>query len=431
MGFSLKRLAPWLVLLALSMTDRLSADNWPRFRGPTGQGLSAEKDLPLKWGPDTNVAWKTPLPGLGWSSPIIWEDRIFVTTATDEGASCRVLCLERDSGRIRWNKEVFRQVPVRKERKNSHATPTPVTDGKHIYCVFSGGSFAALTFDGETVWTNHEVKFYSRHGLGASPVLHRNLLIMPFDGSKRVAVAGKWPDNTVEEKTGWRIPWDKSFIVALDTASGKRMWTARRGMSRIAHVTPLILEIDGEPQLVSVAGDVIQGFKPDTGERIWTIASEGEGVTPGIVMGDGLIFTVSGFMNNTIRTVRTGAKGNATDTHIAWETRKGVPRQASLLYVKPFLYAVADNGIVTCYRGASGEVVWQGRIGGRHCASPVHADGRIYFLSEEGETAVLQAGAEFKILAKNSISEKCQASIAISGGALFIRSEKHLFRIGK
>ena len=179
-------------------------------------------------------------------------------------------------------------------------------------------------------------------------------------------------------------------------------------------------------QLISCAGDCIQGFDPQTGDLLWNVASEGEGVTPSPVMGDGLIFTASGFVAPTLRTVRTGGQGDVTATHIAWEQRKGVPMQASPLYVKPYLYAVTDAGIVTCYRAATGEIVYQERLGGKYCASPVYADGRIYFLSEDGETVVLAAGAEFKILARNPLNERCQASLAVSGGRLFIRTDKHV-----
>jgi len=420
-----------LVLLLLVLGSASArAENWPRFRGPTGQGLSSETNLPLRWSPTSNVLWKTAVPGAGWSSPIVWEDRIFLTSTTEGGAGCRVICLDRSSGKTLFNREVFRQVPRHKERKNSHATSTPVTDGKRVYAIFSCGSIAALYFDGSVSWTYRESKYYSRHGLGASPIVYKNLLIMPFDGSNPVAKPGKWPNNSDEEKLGWRIPWDKAFIIALDVKTGKRVWTASRGMSRVAHITPNILEVDGKTQLISPAGDAIQGFDPETGARIWSVYSAGEGVTPGFAMGDGLIFSASGYTEHVLRAVRTGGKGEVTKSHVAWEARKGVPSQSSLLYVKPHVYGVTDGGVATCYRAADGKVVRQKRIGGRHCASPVLADGRIYFLSESGETVVMKAGPQLEIVARNTIEEKCQASIAVSQGHLFIRSEKHLYCIG-
>ena len=420
-----------LVLLLIVLSSGWAyAENWPRFRGPTGQGLSSETDLPLHWSPTANVVWKTAIPGSGWSSPIVWDDRIFVTSTTEDGVSCRVFCVDRSSGRILWNREVFRQVPQYKQQKNSHATPTPVTDGERVYAVFSSGGIAALNFDGSIAWTYREAKYYSRHGLGASPIVFKNLFIMPYDGSNPVAVPGKWPHNSDEEKLGWRIPWDKAFILAVDVKTGKRAWTARRGMSRVAHTTPNTLYVNGQIQLISTAGDAIQGFDPETGARIWSVYSEGEGLTSGFAMGGGLIFSASGYMDHILRAVRTGRKGEVTEGHIVWEARKGVPSQSSPLYIEPHLFAVSDRGVVTCYHEADGEVIQQNRIGGKHCASPVAADGHIYFLSESGETVVMRAGPQLEIVARNTINETCQASIAVSHGHLFIRSDKHLFCIG-
>lgn len=405
------------------------AENWPGFRGPTRQGISTERNLPLHWSTDSNVVWKTSIPGTGWSSPIIWEDRVFVTTATENGTSCHVLSLDAKSGKILWDKEVFTQVLRRKEGKNSYATPTPTTDGKRVYAVFGDGSIAAVDFNGMVLWTNREVQHYSRHGLGASPLVYQNLLIMSYDGSNPVVAAGNYPNNPPEERLGWQIPWDRAIIVALDTQTGRRAWTGRRGQSRIAHVSPILAQQAGETQLISCAGDAIQGFNPKTGERIWTVFSQGEGVTPSPATGDGLVFTSSGFEKTTLRAVKLGGKGDVTATHIAWEERKGTPTQPSLLYVSPYLYAIHDGGVAHCYNGKTGEVVWEERIGGNHCASPLLANGRIYFLSEAGETAIIEASPTFKEVARNSINEKCQASIAVSGGRLFIRSEKNLFCI--
>ncbi len=181
-----------LALLAGS----LHAENWPQFRGPAFQGVSSEKNLPLKWSVTENIAWKTSLPGDSWSSPIVWGDRVFVTTATDNGVSCRVLSLERTTGKILWNKEVLQQVPRRKEGRNTYATPTPVTDGERVYACFGDGSFAALNFAGDVVWTNRDFKFYSQHGLGTSPILQHGLLIMARDGSS----------EGEDKKAGWQTP---------------------------------------------------------------------------------------------------------------------------------------------------------------------------------------------------------------------------------
>jgi outer membrane protein assembly factor BamB len=407
------------------------AEQWPGFRGPTRQGISLERNLPLKWSASENVAWKTEIPGQGWSSPIVWGDRVFVTSTTDNETKCRVLCVDRKSGKILWNKEVFEQVPRRKEKKNSYATPTPVTDGQHVFAVFGDGSVAALTVEGSLVWTNREVQFYSRHGLGASPLLHEGLLIMPYDGSNPIGKPGNYPQVSDEERLGWQIPWDKAFIAALDAKTGKRVWTGKRGLSRIAHVSPILVPTDDEAMLISGAGDRLQGFNPKTGELLWSIYAQGEGVTPSPVVGAGMVFASSGFEKTTLRAVRLGnATGDVTQTHIAWEQIKGVPTQPSPIFVNPYLYAITDGGIATCYAPDNGEIIWQERVGGNHSASPVFGDGRIYFLAEDGETTAIGVGSQFKVLSKNPLKEKCQASMAVSQGHLYIRGEKHLYCIG-
>ena len=413
-------------------TESASSNNWPRFRGPNVPGHSAETGLPVNWNANSNIAWKTAIPGDGWSSPIVWDGKVFVTSATDNGTKCRVLCVDAQSGKILWDKHVFDQQPRRKEAKKSYATPTPVTDGENAFAVFGDGSVVALTMSGDIAWTNREVAFYSRHGLGASPMLHNGLLIMPYDGSAQVSAAGNYPQVSDTERTGWQIPWDKSFIAALDTKTGRRVWTGKRGMSRIAHVTPFVATVDGKEQIISGAGDRLQGFDPKTGDLVWSIYAQGEGVSPSPVLGDGMVFASSGFEKSTLRGVKlSGAKSDVTESHIVWEQKKGVPTQPSPVFVKPHLYAITDGGIASCYDPNNGEIIWQERIGGNFSASPVFADGKIHFLSEAGETTVIEAGPQFKILAKNPLGEKCQASMAVSGGRLFIRSDKNLFCIAK
>ena len=416
-----------LALLLLAATAA-QAQEWPRFRGPGGQGHSDEKGLAESWNATTNVAWKTAIPGEGWSSPIAWGEKVFLTAATDGGKSCHVLCVGAADGKVLWDVQVFDQATERKEGMNSWASSTPCTDGTRVYAVFGGGGAAALELDGKVAWTNQDVKFYSRHGLGASPIVHEGLLVMPYDGSTRVSGAGQWPKVTDEERTGWQLPWDKAEIVALDVASGKRVWTGKRGMSRIAHATPII--VDG--QILSIAGDVVQGFEPKTGKLLWTATSEGEGLTPSPVTADGMVFSSSGFPTKTLRAIKLGGSGDVTKTNIGWEQKKGCPTRPSLLYVRPYLYAVTEDGVASCFKPESGEIVWQDRLTAAKTgfsASPVFADGKIYVLSEAGETIVLAPGPEFKVLSRNPLGEKCQASPAVSRGRIFIRSDKSLFCI--
>ena len=398
------------------------AENWPQFRGPTHQGLSSETGVPLQWSTSSNIAWKIEIPGESWSSPIVWGDRVFVTTATDNGQSCHVLALSAKDGRVIWDKEVFQQVPRRKEGRNTYASPTPATDGERVYACFGDGSFVALSLAGEVLWTNRDFPFYGQHGLGSSPILYRDVLIMARDGSS----------EGEDKKLGWQKPWDQSYVLALDVKTGQQRWKGSRGLSRISHGVPTVWEHDGSAEIISEAGDVVQGFDPKNGRRVWSSEVIGEGKVPSVIVGDGLAFTSGGWGGKeTIKAFRLGGEGDLKETNLVWEQRKGMPKVPSMIYVKPYLFASTDGGVASCLKGETGEIVWQDRLNGNFSASPVSAEGRIYFLSDEGVTTVIEAGPEFKVLAKNPLEEKVQASIAISGRHLFIRTEKSLFCIGE
>jgi len=419
-GASLMKISIRLVSCFLFMviaSQFACAENWMRFRGPNGQGYSSEKELPVKWSVDENITWKVSIPGHGWSSPIVYDDHVFLTTTTDDGVSCRVVCVNRKSGEIVWDNEVHRQKTGPMRKQNSYATPTPVTDGKQVYAVFYDGTVVAIDFSGKLVWKNNDVKFFSLHGLGASPILVDGQLIMPFDGSSRE-----------DSKTGWKIPWKNAVILALDTKDGSVSWKGQRGESRVGHVTPIL--VNNGTQLVSAGGDRVQGFDTKTGDRIWSIYSQGEGVTPSPVVGDGVVFTSSGFEAPTLRAIRLNGQGDVTETHIAWEQTKGVAALPSLLYVKPFLYSISRDNILYCLEASTGEITWRERLHGNHWASPVYADGRVYIMNEEGVTTVLRPGAEYKELARNDLGETTFASMAVSNGQFFIRSDKHLYCIG-
>jgi len=405
----------------LATTALVPAENWPGFRGPTRQGMSTETGLSLRWSATENIAWRTAIPGEGWSSPIVWNDRVFLTTATEDGAGCHIITLDCLTGKIVWDKEVFKQVPGHKQQRNGYATPTPCTDGACVYAVFGDGSFAALDFQGKMVWSNRDYPFFGEHGLGTSPVLWKDLLIMTRDGS------GRPPDTGA----GWHTPWDQARIIALDTHTGKLRWEAHRGLSRIAHVVPNIWTApDGHLELVSGAGDVVQGFDPNSGVRLWTSKNIGEGVVPSIVLGHDLAFTAAGWGGReSIKAFRSGGKGDLGESNLVWEQKKGVSKIPSYLLLEPYLYTINEGGVAMCLKAETGEIVWQERVGGNFSASPVCAEGHIYLLSDQGETTVIDAGSEFKILAKNALNEKCQASIAISNGSLFIRTEANMYCI--
>ncbi|KAA5538716.1 PQQ-binding-like beta-propeller repeat protein [Roseiconus nitratireducens] len=395
----------------------LHGENWTRFRGPNGQGKTTENNLPLQWSKDSNIAWKSTIPGQGWSSPIVWDDHVFLTTATEDGASCRVIGIDRVSGEILWNTEVHRQVPGPKRAQNSYATPTPVTDGERVYAAFYDGTIVAVDLDGNLVWKNKDVDFHSLHGLGASPILAGGLIIMPFDGSSRD-----------EQRVGWKEPWDQAVLLAVDKETGDTKWRGKRGLSRVGHVTPILIGDEGV--VVSAGGDRVQAHDAKTGERIWSIYSQGEGVTPSPVLGEGLIFTSSGFEEPTIRAIRPDGHGDVTESHIVWEQKRGVPALPSPLYVEPFLYTITRDNILHCIDAKTGEIVWQERLDGNYSASPLLADGRIYLTSEEGVTTVLDPGPQYKEITTNKLEGKTMASIAVSRGNFFIRTGDSLYCIG-
>jgi len=419
----------WMGLLLVTLCGAVApAENWPAFRGPTAQGVADLPNPPTHWSATENIAWKTAIPGESWSSPIVWGDRIFLTSATDKGVSCRVICINATDGQILWNVEVFKQKPTRKETQNSYATPTPIADGKNVYAFFGEGGAAAVSFDGKVLWTNTDHPFYSRHGFGASPALYDNLLIMSYDIS-----------DPKDEKLGWVVPWNKSYILALDARTGKEVWRTPRGMSRQAHGVTRIEKIDGQMQAVTDAGDVIQGLEPQTGKVIWSIKNPGEGVVPSLVFGDGMVFASSGFptpIHNektyaAIRAFKLGGTGDITK-NLVWEEKRAVPMIPSFAFYKGMLFAVKEDGMAQCLDARTGRVHWRQRLqGNSYAASPVIAGGKIFITSQDALTTVLDAGPEFKELAENPINEHCQASIAISGSHLILRTEHNLYCIGK
>lgn len=404
-----------LLIAFLLLANHIYGENWPQFRGPNAQGCSAEKDVPLRWTATENIAWKTAVPGEGWSSPVVWGETVVLTMAADSGKSCHVMALRADTGQLLWDTQAFVQEMRRKEGRNTYATPTPATDGQRVYACFNDGSFCALDFKGQVVWTNRAYGFYSQHGLGTSPVLVNDLLVMARDGSS----------DGEDKSLGWQKPWDRGYIVALDTRTGQERWKATRGLSRISHGAPALWKTaDGRQQLVSEAGDVVQGFDPQTGKRLWSYEVIGEGKVPSVVVGNGLIFTAGGWGG------RESIKAFAPGEGLKWERKGVMPKVPSMLVHEGLLYAVTDAGMASCLDATTGEIVWTQRLGRAYSASPVYAAGRVYFVGDNGETTVVAAGREFKLLATNPIGERVQASPAISGGRILIRTERNLFAIG-
>ncbi len=403
------RVAILLLLIALG-SFAVSAEDWPEFRGPTGQGHSSERGVPFEWSESRNVVWKTRVPGLGWSSPVVAGGRVWLTTAiNDRGGSMRVLSFDVETGRQIADVEVFRARsadPV--NAKNSLASPTPIVDGDRVYVHFGADGTAALTGTGEIVWKTR-LRYESQHGNGGSPVLFGDLVIFSADGS------------------------DAAFVVALDKQTGKVRWkTDRRQPWDQAYSTPLVIRVGERDQLVSVGAYRAAAYDPASGKEIWRVSyADGFSNVPRPVYGHGLVYIATGFQQPALIAVRADGAGDVTRTHIAWTLRRAAPYTPSPLLVGDELYVVSDIGIATCLDAKTGETHWQQRLGGNFSASPVFADGRIYFLSEEGAATVIAPGKVFRKLATNQLDGATLASMAVSGGSLFIRSNSHLYRIGQ
>jgi outer membrane protein assembly factor BamB len=386
---------------------RPEAQDWPEFRGPTGQGHAAGRGLPLTWSEAEQVRWKVAIPGRGWSSPAIQGERIWLTTATEGGRSLRAVSVDRETGAVRQNVEVFRLKnlgPI--HSKNSHASPTPVLEGDRVYLHFGAHGTACLTQSGEIVWKTRLEYDNGQHGPGGSPVLYDDLLIVSCDGQ------------------------DAQFVVALDKLTGKVRWKRpREGFQ--AYTTPLVIRLPAGDQVISPGAFRAVAYDPRTGKELWQVKyGEGFSNVPRPVYGHGLAFICTGFQEPSLLAVRVDGRGDVTKTHVAWALRRGVPLTPSPLLVGDELYLVSDNGIATCVDAKTGNEHWRARLGGNHSASPVYADGRIYFLSEEGESAVIAPGRQFQLLARNRLDGETLASMAVSGASIFIRSQTHLYRLG-
>ena len=393
-------------MIILLLICVICGQDWPQFRGPTGQGVSDERNLPLTWSETQNVRWKVAIPGRGWSSPVIAGDRIWLTTAAEEGRSLRAIAVDVNTGAIQKDVEVFRlKSPKLLNAKNSFASPTPVIEGDRVYLHFGAYGTACITQSGEIVWKTKLEYDNGQHGPGGSPVLYDDLLIVSCDGL------------------------EQQFVVALDKATGKVRWKKLREGYQ-AYTTPLVVSLPGGDQVISPGAYQAIAYEPRTGKEIWRVKyAEGFSNVPRPVYGDDLVFICTGFQEPSLLAVRLDGRGDVTKSKLVWKLDRGIPRTSSPLLVGNELYIVSDNGIATCIDAKTGEELWRARLGGNYSASPIYADGRIYFLSEEGESIVIAPGRQLKYLATNKLDGPTLASMAVSHNSIFIRSATHLYRI--
>jgi outer membrane protein assembly factor BamB len=433
-------------LLAALAFAPANAD-WPQFRGPAGDGVSKDEKLPVEWSPTKNVAWKQSIPGRGWSSPVVHEGKIYLTTAVMDksatsdktaapnkagaadtagaadksaaptkaapavGPSLRTICLSADTGKQLWDTEVFTPVTAASKAihgKNSHASPTPLLIGDRLYVHFGHQGTACLSLDGKVIWRNQKLTYNPVHGNGGSPIVVDDLLIYSADGG------------------------NSRFVIALDRATGELRWkTAREwpSSSQFSFSTPLLITVTGQKQVISAGSDGVVSYNPADGKEIWRVRYQGYSVIPKPVFANGLVYVCTGYNIPYLMAIRPDGQGNVTKTHVAWTFKKGVPATPSVLVVGDELYMVSDAGMATCLDAKTGTVHWQNRLGGHYSASPLCANGRIYFQSEEGVGTVIKAGTKFEQVAKNELNESSLASYAVADGALFVRTEHNLYRI--
>jgi outer membrane protein assembly factor BamB len=387
------------------------AQYWPRWRGPSGQGLAAGSGYPDTWSATQNVQWKTSVPGSGNSSPIVWGDRIFLTTAYDGGRRLSVLAYRRSDGRQLW--ETFvppGQSGFGAHPKNGHASATPATDGERIYVSFGPRGLFAVDFDGKIVWQRDVGPINNYHGAAGSPLLYKNRIIMYQD-----------------QASG-------AFIAAFDTRTGAQVWRTSRDAS-VGWGTPIAIRVADHDEIIVNSQGSVRAYDPDKGAELWRCNGTSYEVIPTPVVGYGMVFCSSGRAGPTLA-IRPGGRGDVSPTHVAWSSPRGSPFVPSPLLHGPYLYMVNDMAsVVSCFEAATGKVMWQGRLGVAtregFSASPVAIDGKLYFTNDDGETFVLRAGATFELLHVNRIGERTLASPALVDGRWYIRTDRNLYAIGR
>lgn len=431
---ALKSKSAWVfaAILAVSAGAVSNPDKgWPEFRGPWSNGhVAAPGDttpvgLPLRWSETENIVWKTEIPKYGWSTPVILGHDIWLTTATEDGHDFFAICVEADTGKVRIDKKLFHcdnPEPLN-NAVNCYASPSPVIEPGRVYVHFGSYGTACLdTATGETIWKREDLKCRHFRGPGSSLILYKDLLILTFDGV------------------------DVQYVTALDKKTGEDVWKTdrttqwndldaegkpvREGDFRKGYSTPLIIETGGKTQMISPGSACAFSYDPLTGKELWHTRFDGYTPAARPVFGNGLVYIVSGRGKARLAAMRVDGTGDVTDSHQAWKFEgPELPTEPSPILVDDLLYLLNNSGTVTCLDAKSGKMVWSERIGGNYVASPIYADGRLYFSSTQGKTHILKAGKTFEVLATNELADGFMASPAVMGNALILRTKTHLYRI--
>lgn len=403
----------WL-LLANVAALLIAGEPWPEFRGPTGDGHTTA-DLPVEWGPEKNVAWRTPIRGKAWSSPVVWGDQIWVTTAPEDGKKLYALGLDAQSGKVLHDVEVFdNPFPQYCIERNSYASSTPVIEEGRLYVHYgSHGTACVDTASGKVLWSRRDLPCFHHRGAASSPILHENRLFLTFDG------------------------FDLQYVVALDKQTGKTLWKQDRnieygtdnGDAKKAYGTPSVIQVGGRDQLISPSAGAAIAYDPETGEELWRVKAGGMNVSARPLFADGVLYLSTadgGFVHYAINP---DGAGDITGSHVLWKNTKGVPKHASHVLVDGLLFMANEQGVMSCVEAKSGEVIWQKRLGGSFTASPITSRGRLYFFDEDGKGYVLAAGRSYEELAVNELPEGCMASPAVLDNSIIIRTTAALYRV--
>jgi outer membrane protein assembly factor BamB len=420
-----------LALVLLVFGSAAARADWPEFRGPWGDGhVSAPGDakligLPLRWSETNNVKWKTEIPHRGWSTPGVMNGQVWLTTATIDGHDFFAICVDAETGNIRFNEKVFHSDNPESlgngASMNCYATPSPVIEPGRVYIHF--GSFGTACLDsttGKVLWKRDDLPCRHYRGPSSSPVLFENLLILTMDGADlqyHVALDKK------TGKTVWKT--NRSVIWADENVPGQM---AKDGDLRKAHSTPLIVTAAGKPQMLSVGAKAAYGYDPRTGRELWKVQYPDWSVAPRPLFDRGLAFIVTGLTKKEMWAVKTDGQGDVTDTGVVWKLKTRVGKYASPILVDGLIYTASDESFITCVEAATGQTVWTERVGGKYAASPIYGDGRLYFFSQDGTTLVLKPGRTLQVLATNTLANGFMASPAVDGKALFLRTRTHLYR---
>jgi outer membrane protein assembly factor BamB len=401
-------------VLAISFSRTAYGEEWSQFRGPNGQGRSAQTGLPVKWSEETGVVWKVAVEGLGWSSPVVEDNRVWITTATGQGHSLRAVSARLDTGKIERDVEVFAPAnPVPVNPKNSHASPSPVVEHGRVYVHYGSMGTACLAAEtGTVLWRNEDLVIDHKEGPGSSPILFENLLIVNCDGQ------------------------DRQFIVALDKETGKAVWKSTRSVPyevqadfRKAYSTPALIDVGGTPELVSTGANQCNVLDPRTGREIWRVQYNGFSNIPVPLIDRDRVFIVTDFIRPQLWAIRADGNGDVTHTHVSWKLTRQVGSSPTPVLFRGRIYLVSDQGVATCVTADSGTVIWQHRIGGTFSASVVALGEHIYFSSEQGKVTVIRPEDGYHVVAANELDGRIFATPVVAGRALILRTDTHLYRV--